>query len=471
MHLQRFREPFLPIHPPSMGERLVISGERLIKGMLFNCSMCGNCLLQETAYICPLLCPKGLRNGPCGSGSHDQCCVDPSRPCVWHLIYERAKALGSQERLLEVQAPLDWTRVGHETWGTVISEARERGLLSPIKILQRSDRREQVDRMFAQIRQPDWWQGDEHYHPPASSELVSRLQSALERGEFVVTAEVKPPVGSNASKIEEQVEQLFGLIHAANVTQNPMATPRMSSLASCLMLKRQGIEPVLQLTARDYNRLALQSEVLGAAALGIHNLLCLTGDPPTAGRNPAGQLPYDLDATQMFWILRRMRDNSTFLDGREVDKPPDLFLGAAGSPGNPNLNHEALRLEKKINAGAQFIQTQLVYDLEVLERWLEALDRRNLLSKVHVLVGIGLLRSVKVAHFLRERIPDIVVPLAIIERLKQGLNPEEAGFEIALELIQNVKTIPGVNGVHIMSLGWETILSRLLNEITATGDT
>ncbi len=211
--------------------------------------------------------------------------------------------------------------------------------------------------------------------------------------------------------------------------------------------------------------------MLGAAALGIHNLLCLTGDPPTAGRNPVGQLPYDLDATQMLWILRRMRDNSTFLDGREVDKPPDLFLGAAGSPGNPNLNHEALRLEKKINAGAQFIQTQLVYDLEVLERWLEALDRRNLLSKVHVLVGIGLLRSVKVAHFLRERIPDIVVPLAIIERLKQGLNPEEAGFEIALELIQNVKTIPGVNGVHFMSLGWETILPRLLNEITATEDT
>ncbi len=471
MHLQRFREPFLPIHPPSIGERLVISGERLIKGMLFNCSMCGNCLLQETAFICPLLCPKGLRNGPCGSGSHDQCCVDPSRPCIWHLIYERAEALGRQERLLEVQAPLDWTRVGHETWGTVISEARERGLLSPIKMLRRSDRREQVDRMFAQIRQPDWWQGDEHYHPPASSDPVSRLQSALERGEFVVTAEVKPPVGSNASKIEEQVEQLFGLIHAANVTQNPMATPRMSSLASCLMLKRQGIEPVLQLTARDYNRLALQSEVLGVAALGIHNLLCLTGDPPTAGRNPAGQLPYDLDATQMLWILRRMRDNSTFLDGREVDKPPDLFLGAAGSPGDPNLNHEALRLEKKINAGAQFIQTQLVYDLEVLERWVEALDRRNLLSKVHVLVGIGLLRSVKVAHFLRERIPDIVVPLAIIERLKQGLNPEEAGFEIALELIQNVKTIPGVNGVHIMSLGWETILPRLLNKITATEDT
>jgi len=464
-HLHRFREPFLPIHLPSPGERLVISAERLIKGMLFNCSMCGNCLLQETAFICPLLCPKGLRNGPCGSGSHDQCCVDPSRPCVWHLIYERAEALGRQEWLLEVQAPLDWTRVGHETWGTVISEARERGLLSPIKMIRRPDRREQVDRMFAQIRQPDWWQGDDHYHPPASSDPVSRLQAALERGEFVVTAEVKPPVGSNASKIEEQVEQLFGLIHAANVTQNPMATPRMSSLASCLMLTRQGIEPVLQLTARDYNRLALQSEVLGAAALGIHNLLCLTGDPPTAGGNPAGQLPYDLDATQMLWILRRMRDNSTFLDGREVDKPPDLFLGAAGSPGDPNLNHEALRLEKKINAGAQFIQTQLVYDIEALTRWLEALDRRDLSDKAHILIGIGPLRSVKVAQYMQYNIPDIEIPLSLIKKMEESLDPQEIGLEITLELIQKVRNLPGVRGMHIMSLGWEKILPRLLSEV------
>jgi methylenetetrahydrofolate reductase (NADPH) len=319
--------------------------------------------------------------------------------------------------------------------------------------------------MFAQIRQPDWWQGDDQYHPPASSDPVSQLQAALERGEFVVTAEVKPPVGSNASKIEEQVEQLFGLIHAANVTQNPMATPRMSSLASCLMLERQGIEPVLQLTARDYNRLALQSEVLGAAALGIHNLLCLTGDPPTAGRNPAGQLPYDLDATQMLWILRRMRDNSTFLDGREVDKPPDLFLGAAGSPGDPNLNHEALRLEKKINAGAQFIQTQLVYDIEALTRWLEALDRRDLLDKAHILIGIGPLRSVKVAQYMQYNIPDIEIPLSLIEKLEKSLDPQETGLEITLELIQKVRNLPGVSGMHVMALGWEKILPRLLSEV------
>jgi methylenetetrahydrofolate reductase (NADPH) len=322
--------------------------------------------------------------------------------------------------------------------------------------------------MFLQIRQPAWWQGDGKYHPPESSDPVSRLQATLNRGEFVITAEVKPPIGSNTAKIEEQAEQLFGLVHAANVTQNPMATPRMSSLASCLTLAREGIEPVLQLTARDYNRLALQSEVLGAAALGVRNILCLTGDPPTAGRIPAGQLPYDLDATQMLWILRRMRDKGIFLDGRENDNPPNLFLGAAGSPGDPNLNHEALRLEKKINAGAQFIQTQLIYDIDALTRWLEALDMRNLIGNVHILVGIGPLRSGKVARYMQENIPDIEVPLSLLEKMEMSQNPQETGLEITFDLIQEVRTLPGVSGIHIMALGWEKIIPRLLNKVAMT---
>jgi methylenetetrahydrofolate reductase (NADPH) len=392
--------------------------------------------------------------------------VEPSRPCVWHHIYERADRAGQLDRLLEVQAPLDWTRVGHETWETVLSEFRKRELLSPKQLSRRSDWIEQVDKMFAQIRQPDWWQGDDTHHAPASSDPVSRLQEALYRGEFVITAEVKPPIGSNTTRIDEQAENLFGLVHAANVTQNPMATPRMSSFASCLSLIREDIEPVLQLTARDYNRLALQSEVLGAAALGVRNVLCLSGDPPTAGRNPAGQLPYDLDATQMLWILRRMRDKKIFLDGREIAKPPDLFLGAAGSPGDPKLKHEALRLEKKINAGAQFIQTQLIYDIDALTRWLEALDKRNLIGKVHILVGIGPLRSAKVARYMQENIPDIEFPLSLLEKMEKSQNPQETGLEITFDLIREVRTLPGVSGIHIMVLGWEKILPRLLFKAT-----
>jgi methylenetetrahydrofolate reductase (NADPH) len=467
--VRRFREPYLPIHPPSPGERFVIALEKLVKGTLFSCSMCGNCLLQETAFICPMLCPKGLRNGPCGSGSSEACCVDPARPCVWHLIYERAEKRGALDKLLEVQAPLDWSRVGHETWGTVIAEARKQGLLAPGRA-RTPGRRDQVDQMFRDIRQPDWWQGDDQYHPPASPEPVSGLQAALEQGEFVVTAEISPPAGASASKVREKAIRLRGLIHAANVTQNPMATTRMSSLACSLLVAQQGIEPVLQLTARDYNRFVLQSEVLGASALGVHNVLCLTGDPPTSSHGPVGDLPYDLDATQMLWILRRLRDEPRFLDGRPLKTPPKLFLGSAGSPNDPNPRHEAQRLEKKINAGAQYIQTQLVYDIASLERWLEALAEHDLLAKVHILVGIGPLRSVRTARYILERIPDISMPPHFVEMMERSYDPEETGLEIALELMQKVRTLSGVSGVHVMSVGWESVLPRLLSEAGLTAD-
>lgn len=176
--MRRFRAPLLPIDSPTGRERALIVIERLIKGALFKCSMCGNCLLQETAFICPMLCPKGLRNGPCGSGAADGCCVDPSRPCVWHLIYQRAEAKGSLDKLLEVQAPLDWTRVGHETWGTVLAEARSRGLFSPSFLAHADEWRGEVTELFRGIRQPEWWQGDDQYHPPRSNGAASRLQAA-----------------------------------------------------------------------------------------------------------------------------------------------------------------------------------------------------------------------------------------------------------------------------------------------------
>ncbi|OGO42638.1 MAG: hypothetical protein A2W36_01540 [Chloroflexi bacterium RBG_16_58_14] len=296
-------------------------------------------------------------------------------------------------------------------------------------------------------------------------EPASRLQAALQRGEFVVTAEIVPPTGASASPVREQALRLQGLVHAANVTENPMATPHMSSLACCALLAQHGIEPVLQLTGRDYNRVALQSEALGASALGIHNVLCLTGDPPTVGRRPAGELPFDLDATQMLWILRRLRDEGRFLDGRHVSEAPRYFLGAAGSPNDPDPAHEALRLEKKINAGAQFIQTQLIFDVATFQRWLQALDKRGLLTRVHILAGIGLLHSVKTARFLNERIPGVFVPPHLIQRLEQSPSHEETGLEIALELIQQVKALPEVSGIHIMSLGQESILPRLLEQV------
>ena len=438
--------------------------ERVVKGGLFACSMCGNCLLQETAFICPLRCPKGLRNGPCGSGSMEHCCVDPGRPCVWCLIYRQAEQMGRLDRLLEVQAPLDWNRVGRDTWHQVIRLAWPWGLLSPRHLSDREAWLQQVEQLFYDVRQPDWWQGDDAYHPPQSDQPVSRLQAALQSGEFVVTAEIAPPLSASGESILRKADNLRPFITAGNITDNPMATARTSSLACSLLLLQQGVEPVLQVTARDHNRLSLQSKVLGASMLGIRNVLCLTGDPPMDGPGPPGALPFDLDAVQIVWILRRMRDQGVFLDGRPLKEPPQLFLGETGTPSAPHLGMEARRLHKKINAGAQFVQTQLVYDLDAFEAWLEALDKRDLLSKVHVLAGIGPMRSVRAARYLAESVPGVRVPGAILTRMEQASDPGEEGVQIGLELIEKLKGMPGVSGVHLMAMGWEWVVPRLVKE-------
>ena len=461
---RRFRNPFLPVQRVSLAERALCAIERVVKGNLFACSMCGNCILQETAFICPLRCPKGLRNGPCGSGSLDHCCVDPSRPCVWQLIYRRAEAMGRLDRLREVQAPLDWARVGRETWGQVVSLARQRGLFAPRYLFQRDAWREQGAQLFYDLRQPAWWRGDSEHHPPRTAEPVSRLQARLALGEFVVTAEIAPPLGASPEKIAHHAPLLHDYITAGNFTDNPMATARMSSLARSALLLRQGIEPVLQMTARDYNRLSLQSEILGASALGIRNVLCLTGDPPMAGREPFGTIPFDVDAVQMLWILRRMRDDGIFLDGRPLKNPPSLFLGVAGSPNAPNLRYEALRLKKKIHASAQFIQTQLVYDVDAFAAWLEALDKRNLLDKVHVLAGVGPLRSAKSARYIATQLHNVSVPPAILARMESARDAPEEGIQIALEIIARLRTMKGVSGIHLMAMGGEAVIPRIVTD-------
>ncbi len=466
---RRFRAPFLPVRRPSShAERVLVTLERAIKGWLFACSMCGNCLLQETAFICPLRCPKGLRNGPCGSGSMERCCVDPDRPCVWCLIYQRAERTGRLDRLLEVQAPLDWTRVGHDTWRPLLRLAWQKGLLSPRHLSGREAWLQQVEQLFYEVRQPDWWQGDDAYHPPRSDQSVSRLQAAFQRGEFVVTAEIAPPLSASGESVQKKADSLRPFITAGNITDNPMATARASSLACSLLLLQRGVEPVLQVTARDHNRLSLQSKVLGASLLGVRNVLCLTGDPPMDGPGPPGALPFDLDAVQIVWILRRMRDQGVFFDGRSLKEPPGLFLGATGTPSAADLAMEARRLHKKINAGAQFVQTQLVYDLDAFETWLEALDKRNLLSKAHVLAGIGPMRSVRAARYMAESVPGVQVPGAILTRMEQASDPCEEGVQIALELIERLKGMPGVSGVHLMAMGWESVVPRLVKEAGLT---
>ena len=391
--------------------------------------------------------------------------MDPDRPCAWCLIYWRAEQMGRLDRLLEVQAPLDWNQVGHDTWHQLIRLAWQRGLFAPRYLSDREAWLQQVEQLFYDLRQPDWWQGDDAYHPPHSDQPVSRLQAALQRGEFVVTAEIAPPLSASGESVQRTADSLRPFITAGNITDNPMATARTSSLACSLLLLQHSMEPVLQVTARDHNRLSLQSKVLGASLLGVRNVLCLTGDPPMDGPGAVGALPFDLDAVQIVWILRKMRDQGIFLDGRPLKEPPQLFLGATGTPSAPDLGMEARRLHKKINAGVQFIQTQLVYDLDVFEDWLEALDKRDLLSKAYILAGIGPMRSVRAAHYLAENVPGVRVPTDILKRMEQASDPREEGVQIALELIERLKEMPGVSGgVHLMAMGWESVVPLLVKE-------
>ena len=266
---RRWQPPYSSFKKETFGNRLLISVERLVKGPLFGCRMCGNCLLQETAFMCSMECSKGIRNGPCGGSTEEFCYVDETRPCIWYQIYDRAFRMGREEMLLEVLPPLDWNKVGGETWGDVYHQLRKVGTKTFFTGLLSKDAAKRTivwDAVFQPVRQPDWWQGDKEYHPPAYSEPVSELERRLKAGEFTVTAEVAPPMTTATKKLIENIKMVKPYVAAINFTDNPSATPRMSSWACSTIAVQQGAEPVMQIAARDRTRTGLQSEVLGANA-------------------------------------------------------------------------------------------------------------------------------------------------------------------------------------------------------------
>lgn len=466
---RRWQPPFRPFKHEPLGARSLEWLERVVKGPLFGCRMCGNCLLQETAFICCMECPKGLRNGPCGGSTPESCYVDETRPCVWYKIYERAFKMGREEMLLEVLPPLDWEKVGGETWGDVARQVKKVGTGKVVSDLLSRDaarRAHTWDAVFRPVRQPEWWQGDSEYHAPAYSEPASELERRLKAGEFVVTSEVAPPMTIATKKLVQNIEIVKPYAVAINFTDCPSATPRMSSWGCASIAVQNGAEPVMQIAARDRTRVGLQAEVLGANALGVRNILCLTGDSMKLAPDPHGRLDIvDLDSVQMLWILRRMRDEGKYLDGRAMKFPPKFFLGAAASPFASEPRIQALREHKKINAGAQFFQTNLIYDPDGFEVWLEALAKRDILDKVYILAGITPLKSLKVAKYMNDDVPGVFIPETIMKRMEAaGDGAAEEGVQIALELIEKVKGMQGVNGIHLMAVGWEEIVPRIVQE-------
>jgi methylenetetrahydrofolate reductase (NADPH) len=366
---------------------------------------------------------------------------------------------------------MDWDKAGMDAWSDVFVQAKNigvRNIVSGLTAPEPGSASKTLDSIFRPVRQPDWWQGDSEYHPPKYTEPASELERSLKSGEFVVTAEIAPPLSVKTDKLKHNIDLFKGYVTALNFTDNASATPRMSSMACSKIAVDLGAEPVMQLSARDKTRVGLQSDVIGASALGVRNLLCLTGDSMTMSPGPKGRMDIvDIDSIQMLWILRRMRDEGKYLDGREIKTPPQYFLGAAASPFASNMKFQALREHKKVNAGAQFFQTNVVFNANDLDNWLNEITKRNILDKVFILIGISPLKSFKMAKYMNEKIPGVFVPETILRRMEsaeQKGNAEEEGVQITLELIEKIKTKQGVSGIHIMAVGWEEIVPRIVEE-------
>ncbi|UCC86920.1 MAG: methylenetetrahydrofolate reductase C-terminal domain-containing protein [Anaerolineales bacterium] len=461
----------LPAFYPSVRQRplarLATGIERRVKRALFDCRMCGNCLLFDTAFTCPMSCPNGTRNGPCRGSSSDGCFVDPTSECTWLYIYQRAERRGNLERLLEVNAPLDGRRVGCETWLTAYELWRSQHPRPRLRdlITNRARPNAEWDAFWHKLRQPSWWQGDSQYHPPAYVQKISRLEAALGAHQFVVSAEVAPPMEPTGDRIAQVAASLKGYADTANFTDNPLGVPRMSGLACAIHSLKNGLEPVLQIQTRHRSRHDFQAEALGAVAVGVRNILCLSDDIGRLGPGPRPRPELsDIDAVQALWILRRLRDEGIDVDGEPVEHRPRYFLGAAASPCAALPKYEAIVTEKKINAGAQFLQTLPIFDRARFLEWMEALDKRNLLGKVFLMPSVAPLKSPRHARFMANDVPGVTIPSSIMARIEDAADPQEEGIQIALDLIAELKDTGGIHGLHILCPGQEEVVQRLVKE-------
>lgn len=290
-----------------------------------------------------------------------------------------------------------------------------------------------------------------------STKTPSRLERILESGALAVTSECGPPRGSDPEAITRKAEMIRDYVDAINITDNQTSVTRLCSLAACIHLKQMGLDPVLQMVVRDRNRIAIQSDILGAASFDIFNMLCLSGDHQQFGDNPQGQNVFDLDSMQMIQTVRHMRDEGKFLGGDEIKRPPRMFVGAAANPFADPFEIRVPRLAKKIAAGAEFIQTQCIYNLEKFEEWMKQARDRGLHEKVHILAGVTPVKSAGMAKYMKNRVPGMDVPDDVVKRMSGVAkeNQPQEGIDICVETIQRLKECEGVKGFHVMAIEWE----------------
>jgi methylenetetrahydrofolate reductase (NADPH) len=296
-----------------------------------------------------------------------------------------------------------------------------------------------------------------------------RFERLLREGVFTVTAEISPPDSADPHEVYERASVFDGYVDAMNATDGSGANCHMSSVGMCSLLTRRGYAMVMQVSCRDRNRIAIQGDVLGAAAMGVSNILCLTGDGVQAGDHPEAKPVFDLDSMSMLTMLKRMRDDGQYLSGRKLTKAPPVFLGAAANPFAPPIDYRPLRLQKKVAAGAQFVQTQYCFDLEILRNFMAAVHDQGLNERVFILPGIGPLASAKSAEWIRTHIPGVHIPDEIVKRLKGAKDQAQEGVNVCVEILQQLKETEGVNGAHIMAYRQEHRVPEIVEKSGVLG--
>ncbi len=409
-------------------ERLLLPVERAAKSLMFDCRMCGQCVLRTTGMACPTVCGKVMRNGPCGGVRADGACeVDASMRCVWLEALDGRRRIGADVALS--RAPIDFSRRGSSTWLQLVE-----GTPQPTP-------------------QPA---------PPHRDRPTHAFEAACRSGRFVTTVEIAPPDSADPSMLLARAANFAGLVDAVNITDGAGGNCHMSSAAAAAILAAHGHTPVCQIACRDRNRIAVQGDILGAAALGVRNILCLTGDDVSQGDHPQAKPVFDLDAVTLLHIARGMRDRGEFASGRRLDVPPDLFLGATANPFAPPYEDRVANLELKIEAGAQFIQTQFCFDLDLFARFMDAVRRRGLHERAHIIVGVGTLSSVKALRWMAHHVPGVHIPDSVLSRIAGAPDQKAEGLVVLVETIQALRRMEGVGGVHLMGHRNEETLAEAI---------
>jgi len=415
-------------------ERLVAPVERTLKGLFFDCHMCGRCTLSSTGMACPMNCPKRHRNGPCGGVAADGSCeIDPAMRCVWLEGLDGSRRMTGADKFASIQPPADASLRGSSAW---------------VRTIMGKD---------AVPQDPPQGQG----HGARERGL---LETACRSGRFVVTAELSPPDSADPQDQLRRATAFRGILDAINVTDSAGANCHMSSLAASALLVAGGYEPVFQVACRDRNRIAIQADILGAAALGVRNLLAITGDGVGNGDHPDARPVFDIDSVSLLDIARGMRDRGAFASGRTLAVRPDLFLGATINPFAPPFEDRLINFAKKIAAGAQFVQTQYCFDLVMLEAFMRQVRSRGLDRRCHILVGVGPLPSARTARWMRAHVPGVHIPEQILHRMEQSADQKREGTRICVELIHALRRMEGIAGVHVMAHRNENLVPEILRE-------